>query len=224
MSANPLEIDPDFTKAEFDQFLDDYPGPSEEDLQNLLDLSEESESHWTKENALFAYNRVLEIADRFNYYQTTLEGMVADKRARERQEEEQKRELMRKSERLLSAVDSLIDTVSGEQGPVLRKDKSIDSVFDHLEPREDDPKVVPDEGLPGMDDQPDLGSRKKSRQTPLTSLHYESDVDEALMLLESAVRSASDRLDTQRAAPPPGEITFYHEMCMQVIFQYRYIQ
>ena len=213
MSANPLEIDPDFTKAEFDQFLDDYPGPSEEDLQQLLDLSEESESHWTKENALFAYNRVLEIADRFRYYQTALEGMVVDKRERERQEEQEKRELMRRSERLLSAVDSLIGTVSGETGPILKKDKSIDSVFDHLEPRVDDTRVTTDEGLETteVDEEPDFG-RQKSRQTPLTSLHYESDVDEALMLLESAVRSASDRLDTQRAAPPPGTMIFYNEI------------
>ena len=208
MSANPLEIDPDFTQAEFAQFLDDCPGPSEEDVQQLMELSEESESHWTKENAIFAYNRVLEIAERFRYYQRALEEMVADKRERERQEEQQKRELMQKSKRLLSAVDSLIGTVSGEGSPgspVLKKEKSVDSVFDHLEPKTDavsDGEA--DSNIPGADEEPDFGSRTNSRQTPLTSLHFESDVDEALMLLESAVRSASDRLDTQRAAPPPG--------------------
>ena len=42
-----------------------------------MDLAETTENHWAKQNALFAYNRVMEISERFSYHSQILENMVA---------------------------------------------------------------------------------------------------------------------------------------------------
>lgn len=42
-----------------------------------MDLAETTENHWSKQNALFAHNRVMEISERFSYHSQLLENMVA---------------------------------------------------------------------------------------------------------------------------------------------------
>ena len=66
--------------VEIDKFLDNNPAPSAENQQALLELAETTENLWAKQNALFAYNRVMEISERFHYHQQILEGMVATRK------------------------------------------------------------------------------------------------------------------------------------------------
>ena len=42
-----------------------------------MELADTTENHWAKQNALFAYNRVMEISERFSYHSQILESMVA---------------------------------------------------------------------------------------------------------------------------------------------------
>ena len=80
IAANPADIDAEYIKQELDQFAAECPPLSEEELQQLTELMESTENHWIKDNAFFACTRVLEITERFRYYQKVLEGMVAEKR------------------------------------------------------------------------------------------------------------------------------------------------
>ena len=71
------DFDPAAAIASIDQFLDENPAPSAENQQMLVELAETTENHWAKQNALFAYNRVMEISERFSYHSQILESMVA---------------------------------------------------------------------------------------------------------------------------------------------------
>ena len=62
---------------DIDRFLDENPPPSAESQQDLVDLAEVTENHWAKQNALFAYNRVMEISERFSYQSQLLENMAS---------------------------------------------------------------------------------------------------------------------------------------------------
>ena len=62
---------------EIDKFLDENPPPSAENQQTLTELADTTENMWAKQNALFAYNRVMEISERFSYHSQILENMVA---------------------------------------------------------------------------------------------------------------------------------------------------
>lgn len=62
---------------DIDKFLDENPPPSAENQQTLMELTETTENLWAKQNALFAYNRVMEISERFSYHSQILENMVA---------------------------------------------------------------------------------------------------------------------------------------------------
>lgn len=42
-----------------------------------MELAETTDNMWAKQNALFAYNRVMEISERFSYHSQILENMVA---------------------------------------------------------------------------------------------------------------------------------------------------
>ena len=42
-----------------------------------MELADTTENMWAKQNALFAYNRVMEISERFSYHSQILENMVA---------------------------------------------------------------------------------------------------------------------------------------------------
>jgi hypothetical protein len=75
--SNSEDFDPAAAIASIDQFLDENPAPSAENQQMLMELAEITENHWAKQNALFAYNRVMEISERFSYHSQILESMVA---------------------------------------------------------------------------------------------------------------------------------------------------
>ena len=187
-SLGPSAVNTDYVKQEIDQYLVEYPAPTDEQLQELQVLMETSENHWAKENAMFAYNRVLEILDRFRYHRSVLEELIAEQRAVHQRELESKRDLVKKSKKVVRAVDTLINRVTGEDG---------DSSLDCSEALSFEASHV-DSG-----DEPDAPSHGRTLDRAL-SLHYEHGLDEVLMLLETAAKNASDRISSQRASPPPG--------------------
>ena len=181
------DIDPEAIKQEYDDFLQEFPAPTDEDLHRLLELMETAENPWTKDNALFARNRVLEIMERFDYYQKALDDMIAEKR----KEDISRKDLIRKSKRVVRAVDSLLSTVSGDT--LLAVDGMLESSLE---------TTSEEEGVT----EPDAPQPRHSTDSQL-SLRYQ-DLDETLMLLEMAAQNASDRLDSQRASAPPGECVY----------------
>jgi hypothetical protein len=74
---NSEDFNPAAAIVSIDQFLDENPAPSAENQQMLMELAEITENHWAKQNALFAFNRVMEISERFSYHSQMLESMVA---------------------------------------------------------------------------------------------------------------------------------------------------
>ena len=76
--SSSQDFNPAAAIADIDRFLDENPPPSAENQQNLIELAEVTENHWAKQNALFAYNRVMEISERFSYHSQILETMVAN--------------------------------------------------------------------------------------------------------------------------------------------------
>ena len=75
--SNSQDFDPAAAIEDIDRFLDENPPPSADNQQALVELAEITENHWAKQNALFAYNRVMEISERFSYHSQILENMVA---------------------------------------------------------------------------------------------------------------------------------------------------
>ena len=75
--CNSEDFNPAAAIVSIDQFLDENPAPSAENQQMLMELAEITENHWAKQNALFAFNRVMEISERFSYHSQMLESMVA---------------------------------------------------------------------------------------------------------------------------------------------------
>lgn len=75
--SSSQDFDPAAAIKDIDRFLDENPPPSAESQQSLMDLAELTENHWAKQNALFAYNRVMEISERFSYHSQLLENMAA---------------------------------------------------------------------------------------------------------------------------------------------------
>lgn len=196
ITMSPGSIDPEAVKQEIDQFLVEYPAPTQEDLHELLELMETTESVWSRDNAAFAHNRVLEIIERFCYYHKELEKLIAERRADEKKEVAMRKDFVKKTKRVVRAVDSLISRVSDG---ALQVDGDLDS--------SQDTSIVSTGTEDESVDEADAPPRHRPPHSPSTnmkkqsSLHYE-DLDEALMLLESAAKCASDRLDGQRAAPP----------------------
>ena len=75
--SSSQDFNPAAAIVDIDRFLDENPPPSAENQQTLVELAEVTENHWAKQNALFAYNRVMEISERFSYHSQILESMVA---------------------------------------------------------------------------------------------------------------------------------------------------
>jgi len=183
LSVSLVNSDPEYIKHEFDQFLTECPPPIEENLQQLTDLTDSIENVWTKENAVFAYNRVLEIKERFQYYYKILEEQIAEKKELERREEESRRELMKKSRKVVRAVDSLLTTVSGEG-------EGNDVFLESQEMSVEMGYVPPDlDSLPAVKSVDDRPHPEKTESQ--LSLYYDADIDKALKLLESTAQRAS---------------------------------
>ncbi|CAI8057657.1 Kalirin, partial [Geodia barretti] len=72
--CNSEDFNPAAAIVSIDQFLDENPAPSAENQQMLMELAEITENHWAKQNALFAFNRVMEISERFSYHSQMLES------------------------------------------------------------------------------------------------------------------------------------------------------
>ena len=183
LSVSLVNTDPEYIKHEFDQFLTECPPPSEDNLQQLTDLTDSIENVWTKENAVFAYNRVLEIKERFQYYYKILEEQIVEKKELERKEEESRRELMKKSRKVVRAVDSLLTTVSGEGegNDVFLESQEMSVEMGHVPPDLD--------GLPAVKSVDDRPHPEKTESQ--LSLYYDADIDKALKLLESTAQRAS---------------------------------
>ena len=80
-------INPKEAKESFTQFLSVHPPPSEGDLRELTELSEQTESQWIRDTGVFACNRVTEISERIDYHTQVLEEMVIkDKERRQSQD------------------------------------------------------------------------------------------------------------------------------------------
>lgn len=85
LTSNKDTLDCDRVKLDLEDFLDSYPPPSDLEIQTLHDLTDTIENQWIKDNALFAYNRVMEVKERFRYYRKFLEQLIEE---RSRQQEE----------------------------------------------------------------------------------------------------------------------------------------
>ena len=193
LAANPAGLDAEHIKQEFDQFLTEYPPPSQNDLQQLTELTESIESVWIKENAVFAYNRVLEIKERFQYYYKILEEQIAEKKEEERKAEEKRKELMvKESRKVVEAVDSLLTKVSGDG------EGESDNVF----PETQEVMVGMGHTTPDPVELPDGDSKPEPVKTDSQgSLRYDAGIDEALRLLESTAQS----MLSQQATTPSSK-------------------
>jgi hypothetical protein len=74
--SSSQDFDPAAAIVDIDKFLDENPPPSAENQHTLMELADITENMWAKQNALFAYNRVMEISERFSYHSQLLENMV----------------------------------------------------------------------------------------------------------------------------------------------------
>lgn len=79
LTTNRTGIDCDKVKQELDQFLATYPPPSDHDVQTLHELTDVMENQWIKDNALFAYTRVMEVKERFRYYRKLLDELIEER-------------------------------------------------------------------------------------------------------------------------------------------------
>ena len=78
-NSNRAGIDTDQVKHELEQFLSKYPPPSDQDMQTVQELTETIENQWIKDNALFAYTRVMEVKERFKYYHKLLDELIEER-------------------------------------------------------------------------------------------------------------------------------------------------
>ena len=67
-------------KKDFDEFLQNYPAPTDEELHQLQELTEAIGNTWIKGNAEFAYNRVMEVSAKFQHYTKLLESVTEERR------------------------------------------------------------------------------------------------------------------------------------------------
>ena len=173
LSTDPKNMDVERVKREFDQFLQNYPPPSEDELHQLQELTEAIGNAWIKGNAEFAYNRVMEVSAKFQHYTKMLDGMMEDKKAPGKG-----------AERGLK-VDGGMDEVDG--------DEMVETDGDHvfLQSRPAIPEVNSEENL--------RCTRKGSGQ----SLQSDEEIglEEALLLLEDVAKSASDKLNSTSIDP-----------------------
>ncbi len=80
LSVDPRNMDVERVKKDFDQFLQNYPAPTDEELHQLQELTEAIGNTWIKGNAEFAYNRVMEVSAKFQHYTELLERIMEEKR------------------------------------------------------------------------------------------------------------------------------------------------
>lgn len=174
LSSDPQNMDVDRVKRDFDQFLQNYPAPTDEELHQLQELTEAIGNAWIKGNAEFAYNRVMEVSAKFQHYSRMLEGMAADKKKQGKDGDERVRDV---------EIDCDSDKSIVSNGEV--EDVDYDGVLS--DSNTIIPHIVSDVQLRST--QKDVG----------TSLQYDNDMmglEEALMLLQDVEKTASHRLNS----------------------------
>ena len=85
LSIDPRNMDVERVKKDFDQFLQNYPAPTDEELHQLQELTEAMGNAWIKGNAEFAYNRVMEVSAKFQHYTKLLESITEERRRQSRE-------------------------------------------------------------------------------------------------------------------------------------------
>ena len=171
LSLDPKNMDVERVKRDFDQFLQNYPPPSDEDLHQLQELTEAIGNTWIKGNAEFAYNRVMEVSAKFQHCNKMLDGMLEYKKRHNHEAARGGRKATGVSDRVVGDGE----TLPVESDPVFSDSNSII------------PNVVSEVQLRST--QKDMGK----------SLQYDDEMmglEEALMLLEGAARSASNKLNS----------------------------
>ncbi len=87
MLSETTGLHPIQAKQIVEEFLASHPRPTAENLKELIELSEKSESHWIRDTSLFACNRVTDIGERVDYTCQLIDDMVVkDKERRKSQE------------------------------------------------------------------------------------------------------------------------------------------
>eukprot|EP00731_Ephydatia_muelleri_P027821 Em0019g694a len=113
LSAQLDTLDPSEVKKRFSEFLSQDSTFTAAQLQELTELAERTSNPSTKENAIFASNRVMEMAERLAYYQMILDKMAEEKRQRVEQEASNKQQLLQQALGLAEAMDVLVGVAVG---------------------------------------------------------------------------------------------------------------
>ena len=113
LSAQLDTLDPSEVKQRFSEFLSQDSTFTAAQLQELSELAERTSNPSTKENAIFASNRVMEMAERLAYYQMILDKMAEEKRQRVEQEASNKQQLLQQALGLAEAMDVLVGVAVG---------------------------------------------------------------------------------------------------------------
>ena len=113
LTVDPRNMDVERVKKDVDQFLQNYPAPTDEELHQLQELTEAIGNTWIKGNAEFAYNRVMEVSAKFQHYSKLLDSMMEEKK---RQSQEAK---------LLQREETVSATTDGERDRMLLDAKAI---------------------------------------------------------------------------------------------------
>ena len=114
LNTHPDNIEPLDIKQAFSDFLSRDDTFSSVQLQELSKLAEKASSPSTKENAIFACNRVTEMNERFIYYQMILDRLEQERRERTEQEASNKQQLLQHAVGVAEAVDVLVAAAAGD--------------------------------------------------------------------------------------------------------------
>ena len=87
MLSETTGLDPSQAKALVQQFLATHPRPTPENLKELTELSERTDSQWIRDTSVFACNRVTDIGERVDYTCELIEDMVIKEKERRKSRE-----------------------------------------------------------------------------------------------------------------------------------------
>ena len=113
LTAHPDTFEPSEVRQRYAEFLSQDDTFTAAQLQELTELADKASSPFTKDNAIFASNRVMEMSERFKYYQSILDSMAEEKRQRVEQEANNKQQLMQQVLGLAEAMDVLVGVAVG---------------------------------------------------------------------------------------------------------------
>ncbi len=188
LTSNHDSLNSEAVKAELDRFLASYPPPTDQEVQLLHELTEAVENQWIKENAVFAYNRVVEVKERFKYHHKMLEELISGRK----QEEEVALQVRAERERVKS------DEEGRGEGRTVKISEEL-TLLEMLQPENEPDSVflaTGGQGKGGGDEGGGVVLRPPKNK--VSSLHYDdTGVDHALMLLKTVAVSADAKLHDQ---------------------------